>query len=131
MKLLFSKAEEIDGDFTVDELGEPTGHIQVYLLTIVHKGTRIPVSKAGTILIDSLKGAPSVPLEGVVLSIEDEDIHGPHAPQKMTVRGRVSLQGEGLPKIITTFVGTMHTTSYLQRAWDAILDPNWDGNWSF
>ena len=129
MKVLFDK--DFDGYFTVDESGETFGHIQVEGM-IVHRAVRIQVSNIGTFLVDTIKGlSPGVPLEGEVLSIEDEDIPGLHAPQKMTVKGRVSLHGKGLPKIITTFVGTMHTTSYLQRAWDAIQDPNWDGNWSF
>jgi hypothetical protein len=135
MKLRLSKAESIDGSISVDESGESSGHTQVYGMMLIHRAIKVPVSNAGTILIDQIRNLPQGPLwEGSILSVDDTDITAPEAPKKIRVTGRVTLTDmsvENSPEVILDFIGTMHTTSYLQRAWTSILDPDWDGNWSF
>jgi len=134
MKIFFSKADSIDGEFSVDLTGETLGHIQVYGVILNDHHVSVPVTNAGTILIAALKGGVSLKQTwtGTVESIKDVILTAPEAPKRIEVRGVVTLQGTGSPqKIVTNFVGNFHPTSYFQRAWTSLLDPNWDGNWSF
>jgi hypothetical protein len=131
MKLLFSKVEDIDGDFSVDAgSGEALGHIQLYGLTLMYQSNEVLISIAGTLLIDRLKRAPfPQSMEGTVLSIDDINlILTSRSPKKILVSGMVSLQSEEDKSTTTNFVGTFHPTGYLQQAWKAIQDPNWDGS---
>jgi len=131
MKLILSKVEEVDGDFTVDAQGEALGHIQVYGMTLVHRAISVTVSNAGTILVDRLQGDFAPGTWGSITQIKDVTLSHPEAPKKIPVRGTATLESADGFKTITPFSGVLYTTGYLQRAWSSILDPDWDGTWDF
>jgi hypothetical protein len=131
MKLTLSKAEEVDGKFTVDAQGEALGHMQVYGMTLAHRAISVTVSNAGTILVDRLPGDFAPGTWGSITQVKDVILHSPEAPKKIPVRGTATLQGADGSKTITPFSGVLYTTGYLQRAWSSVLDPDWNGNWDF
>lgn len=125
MNLVFTKAEEVDGDISVSG-GEISGMVQVYWVPINDGKNKTTVSNVGTILVDTLRGGIDSDLEmtGSVTEIHDLTVSGEKAPKTIRVSGTLRFEF-GSKKVSREFEGILHPTGYLKDAWEAILSPTW------
>lgn len=129
MRVLFSKTREFDGNLSIDpETGEVGGLVQLAGVPLKVKDKEYQVWIAGTLVVDPMLGETDG--DWTVKALHDVSLPDQAPPKKFPVSGVATKDGHpGGPGV--DFKATFHATSYFRAAWEALLNPGYEGDGNF